>query len=145
VGVRLLLRGGLGCRELGAEELQLGIECVLFLLPLEGFLGLFLKLLFQRLQVLAWDDRRAGDRLGHAGIPPGGTLAGGIRRIGAGEPVAKVMQLLDRLHGVQLTDRLLFVDSLISHLLNDPGFLKYRFRQQVAATGIMIIAPRLVS
>jgi hypothetical protein len=48
--------------------LEFGIERVLFLLPVEGLLGLFLKLLFQCLQILACDDCRAGDRLESYGI-----------------------------------------------------------------------------
>ena len=137
VGVRLFLRCGLGCREVGAEDLEFGIERVLFLLALEGVLGLLFQLLFQCLQFLARDDRSAGDRLRHPCIRPRGTLAGDLRCIGAGEPVAEVVQLLDHLHGVLLADRALFVGGLISHLLDDPGFLEYRFRQQVAESGIM--------
>ena len=128
VGVRLCLRCDLCFREVGAEEVEFGIERVFLLLALEGLFGLLLQLLFQCLQFLARDDCRAGDRLGHAGIRPCRTLAGNLRRVGAGEPVAKVMQFLDHLHGVLLAHRLLLVDGLISDLLDDPGFLEYRFR-----------------
>jgi hypothetical protein len=68
VGIRLLLRCGLCFGELGAEDLEFGIERIFFLLALERVLGLRLQLLFQCLQFLARDDRRAIELLRHTGV-----------------------------------------------------------------------------
>ncbi len=142
--VRDLLPDLTQSRQLLAQRLQLLIQGVPLFLLLKGRLVLGRELRLQGFQFGLRYHLVRIQRLRHPIIPPGRALPGDAGRVGAHQPMADMVQLLHHLHGLPGLDRFGLVDRDIAHLLDHPGLLKHRLRQQVHKGGFMQQRPQLV-
>lgn len=126
-----------GFGKLAPQLLEFRIQSISFLLLFEVLCMLCSKLSFQLLQLLPGDNTLYVNGTGHKGLVPGGSPATEFGSVGMDHPVTDVVQLLDHLHGIVFPHGFRAMHGLVSHLLDDNGFLQYSFGEEVLECGFI--------